>query len=213
MNRGMSTSMDPAAIMNRVMRLARLDTTVFEEVRDDQSETLPAIIVAAVCTLIAGLGGFLWLIIDDAGFDFPAGAGIDGGDAFIKAFLLGSIFAIVLWLVWVAVTFFVLVQIFREPADIQSLFRTMGYGAIPLAGTILMFIPAISLGIALIFMVMFFVMQVYAVQAATGTTADRALLATGAGFAVYAIVLALLADAAALAPGIFTHAADITELV
>lgn len=209
MNRGMSTSMDPAAIMNRVMRLARLDTTVFEEVRDDQSETIPAIIVAAVSTLIAGLGGFLWLVIDDGGFN---GISIDGGDAFLKTFLLGSIFAIVLWLVWVAVAFFVLVQVFREPADIQSLFRTMGYGAIPLAGTILMFVPAISFGIALLFMVMFFVMQVYAVQAATGTTADRALLASGAGFAVYAIILALLADTSALAPGVFTHASDICEL-
>jgi hypothetical protein len=118
----------------------------------------------------------------------------------------------VLWLVWVAVAFFVLVQVFREPADIQSLLRTMGYGAIPLAGTILMFIPAISFGVALVFVVMFFVMQVYAVQAATGTTADRALLASVAGFAVYAIVLALLADASAMAPGIFTHVADLSEL-
>jgi hypothetical protein len=204
MNRGLSTSVDPAAILNRVMRLARLDTTVFEEVRDDQTETIPAMIVVGVSTLLAAFGGLFWLIME---FD-----GLDGGEIFLKPFVLGTLFAIVLWLVWVAVAFFVLVQVFREPADIQSLLRTMGYGAIPLAGTILMFIPAISFGVALVFVVMFFVMQVYAVQAATGTTADRALLASVAGFAVYAIVLALLADASAMAPGIFTHVADLSEL-
>jgi len=52
--------MDPNVILNRVLRLARLDTSVFDEVRDDQNETVPAVIIAAISAFLAGLGSFLW---------------------------------------------------------------------------------------------------------------------------------------------------------
>ena len=52
--------MDPNVILGRVLRLARLDTSVFDEVRDDQNETIPAVIIAAISALLAGIGSFLW---------------------------------------------------------------------------------------------------------------------------------------------------------
>ena len=51
--------MDPNVILNKILRLARLDTTVFDEVRDDVNELIPAMIVAAVSALLAGLGATL----------------------------------------------------------------------------------------------------------------------------------------------------------
>ena len=52
--------MDPNVVLNRLMRLARLDTTVFEEVRDDANETIPAIVIAVASCFLSGLGLFLW---------------------------------------------------------------------------------------------------------------------------------------------------------
>ena len=41
------SQVDMQGLMNRLMRLARLDTTVFDEVRLDESATVPSVIVAA----------------------------------------------------------------------------------------------------------------------------------------------------------------------
>ena len=45
--------MDPNAVLNKLIRLAKLDTTVFDEVRDDANELIPAMIVAAVSALLS----------------------------------------------------------------------------------------------------------------------------------------------------------------
>ena len=47
--------MDPKALLDKILRLARLDTTVFDEVRDDPNELIPATIVTVVSAMLAGL--------------------------------------------------------------------------------------------------------------------------------------------------------------
>ena len=45
--------MDPNVVINRLVRLAKLDTTVFDEVRDDANELIPAIVITVVSALLA----------------------------------------------------------------------------------------------------------------------------------------------------------------
>lgn len=196
--------MDPNAIMNKVMRLARLDTSVFDEVRDDPKEIGPAIILVAISALIAGIGVMLWLL-----FVKPDGADLDFAGVLLKVLILGTIFAVVLWGVWVAVTYFVLVQVFKEPADIQVLARTMGYAAVPFALSFLMLIPGISLGIGIVALVIWFVMSIYAVQAATGASPDRVIIANLAGFAVFAIIMSFLASVTGMTTGAFVQSDNV----
>lgn len=180
--------MDPNVILNRVMRLARLDTTVFDEVRDDQQELVPALIVAAISCLLAGLGSFLWWqVVPNSSYRDA----VDG--AFVNTLILGSIFLFIMYFVAGLVVYVVLAQLYRVQADLQSIIRTMGYAAIPLAASLLMFIPILWPVFALVPLAILFVMMVYAVQSATGAESTQVVMSVLAGFAVMVLVLGLVA--------------------
>jgi len=185
---------DMQGLVNRLVRLARLDTTVFDEVRLDASATVPSVIVAVVATFLAGFGGWLWWVMSS---DFDTGS----GQVLIKSAILGSIFAIAMWVVWVLLVYVILTQVFRAQADVQQLVRTMGMAAAPLGLTILMFIPGISFGIALASVSRFFALSTMAAQAATNAAPAKVLVASIAGFAVWAIVLTVLTGDVSISRG------------
>src|SRR5687767_1600300 len=122
-------------VLDRVLRLAKGDTTVFDEVKNDVQQTVPALVIAVASILIFAFGGFLWWVFKD----YP-----EKGETFVQSFILGSIFAIALWFVWVVVTYFVITSVYRMTTDVQMLLRTMGYASVPLAIGLLMLIPAIG---------------------------------------------------------------------
>ncbi len=186
---------DPSAIIQKLRRLATLDTTVFDEVRSDPNSTIPAIIVAAISTFLFGVGGWLWWVFND----IP-----DSGDVLIKSLIIGSIFSIILWAVWLAITYVMLTQVFRARADVNELVRVMGFAAAPLSLGVLMFLPVIDFGVGLTAVALFFGTNVIAVQAATDAPAGRVLAANGAGFLVWAVVLSMfVSDTSPYAPGFF----------
>lgn len=185
--------MDPNLILNRVMRLARLDTTVFDEVRDDQRETLPAIIVAVVAAFLAGLGAFLWSqIVPDSRY-----GGLDS--AFVNQFILGSIFLAVMYGVAALVAYVVLAQMYKVQADLQAIIRTMGYAAIPLAASVLMLLPIVFPVFAIVPMAALFVMMIYALQSATGADSNQVVMSALIGFSVMVLVCGLIAVSTDLA--------------
>lgn len=188
--------MDVNTLIQRLKRLATLDTSVFDEVRTDTNATIPALAVAVVSTLLFGLGGWLWWVI--------VGPDVEGSDIFLKSFIIGSILSVILWAVWLGVTYVILTQVFRARADINELVRVMGFAAAPLALGLLLFIPMLDFGIGLTAIALFFGATLIAVQTATDAPAGRTLVAVGAGFAVWAIVLALFVGTENIyAPGFF----------
>ena len=190
-----SSQLDFGVMLNRLQRLVRLDTSVFDEVRGDPSATIPAVAVAVVSTFLAGIGGWLWWSLQDYG---------DGGKVLIQSVILGTVFSVALWIVWLLVAWVVLTQLFREEADWQQMLRTMGMAAIPLALSVAMFIPGIDLGVGLASIALFFGLTTIAIQSTTTANPAHVLVANLAGFAVWAIVLGLLVGSDSyLAPGIF----------
>jgi Yip1-like protein len=176
--------MDPNAIVNRVMRLARLDTTVFDEVRDDQNELLPAVIVAVIAAFVAGLGAALWSsIVPD----------VDLTDIWVNQFILGSIFLAVMYGVAALIIYVVMAQMYKVQADVQSLVRTLGYAAIPLVLCIGMLLPIVFPLFAIVPFALLFVMMIYAVQSSTGADSNQVVIATTIGFSVMVLVLGLIA--------------------
>ena len=96
--------MDPNLILNKILRLARLDTTVFDEVRDDANELIPAMIVAGVSALLAGLGATLFYEFNfDYGPEKP----------WLNTFILGGVFMAALYLVWVLIAYVIIVRSIR----------------------------------------------------------------------------------------------------
>jgi hypothetical protein len=191
--------MNVNALIERLRRLAMLDTSVFDEVRTDQAATLPALLVVIGSTFLFGLGGWLWYITQDF---HP-----DSAEFFLKSAIIGTIIAVILWGVWVAITYVMLTQIFRARADVNELVRVMGFAVAPLALGLFMFIPALDFAIALVAVALMFGTTFIAVQTASDASPGRALVANAAGFAIWALVLELLVTTSnTYAPGIFIFA-------
>ena len=191
----MEPRLDFAILVDRLRRLLLLDTSVFDEVRHDPAATLPAVFVVTASTALAGLGGWLWWLTQD----FP-----DSGQVLFESVVLGSVFSVALWIVWLFVAYVILTQIFREDADWQQMLRTMGMAAAPLSLSLAMFIPGISFGVGLASVALFFGLTTIAIQSTTAAGPAHVLIANLAGFAIWAIVLGLLVTSESyLAPGIF----------
>ncbi len=187
--------LDLAILVDRFQRLARLDFGIFDETRQDPATTVPAVLVVALSSMLAGVGGWLWWLLQD----YP-----DASKVFLQSVLLGSVFSVALWIVWMFVAWVVLTQFFREEADWQQMLRAMGMASVPLALSVAMFIPAIGFGIGLASLALFFGLTTIAIQAVTPTDPARVLVANLGGFAVWSIVLGLLVTSDSyLAPGIF----------
>jgi hypothetical protein len=179
--------MDPKALLDKILRLARLDTTVFDEVRDDPNELIPATIVTVVSAMLAGLGAMLFYMVNSVfGSEDPEGL-------FLRTFLMGGIFLGMLYLGWILIAYVVLVQIFKASADLQSLMRTLGYAALPLSLSLLMFIPVLGPVFAIVPMGLLFVFTIYATQAVTNADSTQVVIANAAGFAAMVLVLGIIA--------------------
>lgn len=191
-------------LSDRLQRLIRLDTTVFDEVRDDPAATVPSFLVAVAATLLAGVGGWLWWLVH--GFD-------DGGRVLLMSTFVGSFFSLAFWLLWLAIAWLLLTQFFRQEADWQKMLRTMGMASAPLAMSLGMIIPGIDMGVALASVALYFGLTTIAIQAVTSASPAQVLTANLAGFAVWAIALGLLATSdTPLAPGVFLIDAASEEL-
>ncbi len=182
-------------LSDRLQRLVRLDTTVFDEVREDPNATLPSFLVAAAATFLAGVGGWLWWVAH----------GLEGGGkVLLMSTFVGSFFSMAFWILWLAIAWLLLTQFFHQEADWQQMLRTMGMAAAPLAISIGMIVPGIDVGVALASVVLFFALTTVAIQSVTQASPAQVLLANLAGFAVWAMALGLLATSdTPLAPGIF----------
>src|SRR3990172_11043959 len=89
-------------------RLARLDLTVFEEVRSDPSATPGAIVVVFVASVLAGIGSFAWAVQTE---------GVDDSEVFVKSLVIGSILQTLAWFIWVYLVFQVLAPAYVSPTD------------------------------------------------------------------------------------------------
>jgi len=191
----MEPRLDLAILADRLQRLARLDTSVFDEVRQDPAATIPAVLVLAIATFLSGVGGWLWWIVQDYS---------NSGDVLIESVIMGSLFSIALWIVWLLVAWVILTQLFREDADWHQMLRTMGMAAAPLGLSVGLFIPGIDFGVGLASIALFFGVTTIAIQATTTAGPAHVLVANLAGFTIWAVVLTLLATSESyLAPGVF----------
>jgi hypothetical protein len=197
---------DARATLGRLRRLSRLDASVFSEVRDDPSQSLGAVLVAIAAIVLSAVGGWLWLISD---FD-----GLSTGRIVLREFFLGSLIAIALWSIWVVAAQTMLMTVFRRSTSRGALFRTMGYATLPAAGALFMVVPAVSFAVGLISVVAWFAASNAAIESAAPDASRReVLVANTAGFAAFAALSAVLADAAGLAPGFFARGADLAVFV
>jgi len=162
--------------IDRIVRAAKLDVNLYEEVEADKGALGQAMGVVVLSSIAAGLG-----IIGQVG---------------IKGIFIGAITALIAWYVWAYITYFIGVKILPEPqtkADYGELLRTIGFSSSPGLIRVLAIIPGISGIIFLIASIWMLIAMVIAVrQALDYQSTLRAIGVCVIGWVIQAIIFAIL---------------------
>jgi hypothetical protein len=132
-----------ALFVDRMIRAAKLDVNLYEEVEADKGAMGQAMGVVILSSVAAGIG--------------------NSGAAGIKGLVLGTIVALAGWFIWAFLTYYIGTKLLPEPqtkADYGELLRTIGFssspgvlrvlGIIPMLGNILNLIIGIWMLVAMV---------------------------------------------------------------
>ena len=164
------------SLSERMIRAAKLDASLYEEVEADRGALGQATAVVVLASLAAGFGAF-------------ARGGVGG-------FLFGTIAALAGWYVWAFLTYWIGTRFLPEPqtqADYGELLRTIGFSSAPGVIRVLGIIPALTGLVFLVASIWMLVAMVIAVRQAldyTGTL--RAAGVCLIGWIVQILILAVL---------------------
>jgi len=112
---------------NRMIRAAKLDAALYEEVEADKGAMGQALGVVILSSVAAGIGSI----------------GVTG----INGLVLGTIVALLGWFIWAFLTYYIGTRLLPEPqtkSDYGELLRTIGFSSSPGILRILAFIPAVG---------------------------------------------------------------------
>jgi hypothetical protein len=172
-----------SSIQDRMIRAAKLDVDLYEEVEADRDALGQAMMVVVLSAVAAGIGSL--------GSGNPMGI------------VAGTIAALVGWLVWALLTYFIGTRLLPEPqtrADYAEMLRTIGFASSPGVIRILGIIPGLSGLIFLVAGVWMLVAMVIAVrQALDYTSTGRAVGVCLIGWLVQLLILVLAAPLLGLA--------------
>ena len=168
------------------------------EASENESDTLPSFAVMVLGVLLASVGAWLWLVIDSRGVLLSEPA--------VKVLLLGSVASILGWALMVGLTWHALRSIFEVSVPIKPLMRSMAIAGGFAAWQFFMLAGPASFAVGLLVSIGGALLAVVAVRAATAQADERAaVISVGIGFGVYALLMSMLADLAAIGSGIFVH--------
>ena len=165
-----------ASFQDRIIRAAKLDVHLYEEVEADKGAMGQAMAVVILSSIAGGIGT-------------PAGLGLGG-------ILIGTIAALVAWYIWAFMTYFIGTKLLPEPqtkADVGELLRTIGFSSSPGLIRVLGIIPFLRGLVFLVAGIWMLVAMVIAVrQALDYQSTWRAVGVCMIGWIAQAAVLMLL---------------------
>lgn len=133
----------------RIVRAAKLDPHLYEEVEADKSAYGQAVAVVVLSSLAAGIGS-----IQRAGY---------------PGLLLGTVSALIGWFIWAYLIFLIGTKLLPEPqtsADLGQLLRTVGFSSSPGLIRILGIIPGVAIVVFILAPVWMLVAMVVAAKQA-----------------------------------------------
>jgi len=165
-----------ANLGDRMIRAAKLDRGLYEEVEADTGATGQAMLVVVLSSVAAGIGS----------------AGVGG----LKGLLFGALSALVAWYIWAFLTYFIGTRLLPESqteADVGQLLRTTGFSTSPGLLRILGILPGLTGIVFLGCAVWMLVAMVIAVRQALdyhGT--GRAIAVCLIGWVVQVVIIGLV---------------------
>ena len=180
MNRDVS---QPRSLWSRMIRAARLDIDLYEEVEADTSANLQAFAAVVLVGLATGIGtGIGGVIEHDAIW-------------FLWGILVGLAASIGGWLLWALFAYVLGTTVFRGPeteATYGQLLRTLGFAHSPGVLRILSFIPFLGGLLSFAASVWVLVAGVIAGRQALDFSTGRAIATCLVGWLVYMLILFLV---------------------
>jgi hypothetical protein len=162
--------------LDRIVRAAKLDVNLYEEVEADSGSMRQAMGVVVLSSIAAGIGSITT-------------SGLSG-------IFMGTIAALVGWYIWAYLTYFIGTKFLPEPqtsADLGELLRTIGFSSSPGLIRILGIIPGLGLIVFLVASIWMLVAMVIAVrQALDYESTLRAVGVCVIGWIIQTIIFVLL---------------------
>lgn len=158
-------------IMQRLMRIASFDQTVWEEIELDERADMEAAVVVVVAAFLSALGSGI------------ASRGFIG--AFVLTFL--SV-VLVSWLLWSFVTMFVGTRLFDAETDFREMARMLGYATAPAALGLLSAIPCLGALIGLIASLLSLIIGFLAIREALDLETGETIITIVIGWVVVFLV-------------------------
>ena len=165
-----------ASMVDRMIRAAKLDAQLYEEVEADKGALGQAMGVVVLASIASGVG-----------------SGRLGG---LTGFFIGTVGALIAWFIWAALTYFIGTKILPEPttrADVGELLRTTGFSSSPGLIRVLGLVPGITGIVFLVSGVWMLTAMIIAVrQALDYRSTFRAVGVCVIGWVVQMVVILLL---------------------
>ena len=187
------------SLVQRMIRAARLDAAVYEELEADRTATSQAATAVVIVALCNGIGAAL------AAQFAPRPEGLPGPNP-ILALVGGVVGALIGWLIWSYVTYFVGTKFFGGTATPGELLRTIGFAQSPGVLNLLAFIPFVGGILALVTGIWSLVAGIVAVRQALDFDTGKAILTTVIGWIFLVIVIVLVSVVIGGAVGLGTAA-------
>ena len=161
---------------DRMLRAAKLDVNLYEEVEADSGSMRQAMGVVVLSSIAAGIGSI-------------ATGGLGG-------ILMGTIAALIGWYIWAYLTYFIGTKFLPEPqtsADLGELLRTTGFSSSPGLIRVLGIVPGLGGVVFLVASIWMLVAMVIAVrQALDYESTLRAIGVCVIGWIIQALIFVLL---------------------
>ena len=170
-------------LLNRMMRAARMDSSLYEEMETDEEAAGHAVMIALLASAATGLGMGLAGLVGGAGLLW-----------FLWGILSGFFASLVGWFAWVLLTYFSGTTFLRghEKASMTELTRTLGFANSPGLLRILIFIPLVGWIIMLLAGIWILAAGIIAVRQTLNFATGKAVATCILGWLVYMAVLFLV---------------------
>ncbi|HEY3083062.1 MAG TPA: Yip1 family protein [Chloroflexota bacterium] len=169
-----------AGLVDGMIRAARLDISLYEEVERDTTQTNNALIVVVLSALASGIGGAI-----------GAASNPQSGSP-ILALIAGLVGAIVGWAVVTGFIYLVGTRLFGGTATWGEVLRTVGFANAPGVLNILGFIPILGGLIRLVVGIWLIVATVIAIRSALDVGTGRAIISGIIGWILGGIVIGIV---------------------
>jgi hypothetical protein len=170
-----------SSMTSRMIRAARLEVPLYEEVEADTTATNQALLVVVVVAIATGIGQAI-------------GAAMEGNSAAIVGRLIGGVLnGLIGWAIWSYVIYFVGTRFFGGTATYGELLRTLGFAESPSVLLILSFVPVLGGILALVVGIWTIVSSFIGTRQALDLDNTKTFLAILVGFIALLIVLFLVA--------------------